>query len=182
MIAFSIDELTPCLKDVTTGDIFETEVVRIKRKSILKKYNEKTGWYVNWSKFPEETEVYAIVLEGTNDIQGMIAIQPDSDAQAIYIVWACTAPHNNKWQYGTQKYSGVGGHLLALASEISVRRGYEGFLYGEAMDAELYDYYCTELGAIYLPPLNNPYRFMLSDEATQHLREVYTYVWTDDVI
>ena len=28
MITFIVDELTPCLKDVTTGDIAETEVVR----------------------------------------------------------------------------------------------------------------------------------------------------------
>lgn len=43
MITFKVDEVTPCLKEVSTGDIYETEVVRIKRKSILKKYNKNTG-------------------------------------------------------------------------------------------------------------------------------------------
>jgi hypothetical protein len=182
MITFKIDEITPCLKENATGEIYETEVVRIKRKSVLKKYNQKSGWHVNWASFSEETEIYALVLEGTYDIQGMLAIQEDEEAQAIYIAWACTAPHNNIWEYGTQKFSGVGGHLLALASDISVKRGYDGFVYGEAIDEELFDYYCAEFNASYLPPINNPYRFMLSDAATKHLREVYNYGWTDDVI
>ena len=182
MITFKVDEVTPCLKEISTGDIYETEVVRIKRKSILKKYNRNTGWYVNWSKFADDVEVYALVLEGTNDIQGMVAIQKDDSAKAIYVLWGCTAPHNNIWQYGEQRFSGVGGHLLAIASEVSVKCGYEGFLYGEAMDKDLYDYYCDKFGAAYLPPLNNPYRFMLSGESTQHIREVYTYEWTNECI
>ena len=43
MIPFMIDSLTPCLKNVLTGDIVETEVVRVKRKSFLSKFNERTG-------------------------------------------------------------------------------------------------------------------------------------------
>lgn len=182
MITFKIDELVPCLKEVATGDIYNTEVICIRRKSILEKYNKNTGWYVNWSRFPSETEVYALVLKGTYDVQGMIAVRYDDEARAVHVVWGCTAPHNNIWQYGKQKFSGVGGHLLALASELSVKHGYDGFLFGEAMDEELYNYYCDEFGALYLPPLNHPYRFMLSDVATAHIREVYSYEWTDEVI
>lgn len=180
MIAFGIDEIVPCLKDTVSGDIYETEVVRVIRKSILSKYNKSTGWYVNWSNFSKDTEVYALVLKGTNDIQGMIAIQYDMEAKAVHLIWGCAAPHNNIWQYGSKKYAGVGGHLLAIASELSVKHGYDGFIYGEAMDKELYDYYCDTFGAAYLPSLNHPYRFMLSDQATAYLREVYTYEWTEE--
>ena len=49
MINVIIDELTPCLVDTSTGEIVETEVIRIKRKSFLSKYNSKTGWYVYWA-------------------------------------------------------------------------------------------------------------------------------------
>ena len=126
--------------------------------------------------------MYALVLKGTNDIQGMVAIQYDDEAQAVYVLWGCTAPQNNIWQYGKQKFSGVGGHLIAIASSLSVKHGYDGFLYAEAMDKELYEYYCDRFGAVYLPPLHNPYRFMLSDEATARIREVYTFEWTDDII
>ena len=182
MIAFKIDEFTPCLKEVSTGEIYDTEVVRLKRKSFLSKFNKKTGWYVNWGKFPEGTEVYALVLKGTIDIQGMVAVQYDEDAMAVNVVWGCTAPENNIWQYGKKRFSGVGGHLLAIASDLSVKAGFDGFIVGEAMDQELFNYYVSEFGALPLPPINNPFRFMLSDNMTMKLREVYTYEWTDEEI
>lgn len=36
-----IDELTACLKDNSTGELVETEVIRIRRKSFLSKYNKR---------------------------------------------------------------------------------------------------------------------------------------------
>lgn len=80
MITFYLDEITPCLKDVKTGGIVDTEVVRIRRKSFLSKFNKKTGWYVNWGRMPNDVEIYALVLKGTMDIQGLIAIKNDEDA------------------------------------------------------------------------------------------------------
>jgi hypothetical protein len=35
MICFRIDELTPCLKNVETGEIYETEVIELRRRSFL---------------------------------------------------------------------------------------------------------------------------------------------------
>ncbi|MGN0375082.1 MAG: hypothetical protein ACI4EN_06230 [Butyrivibrio sp.] len=73
MILVEIDELTPCLIDNETGEIVETEVLRIKRKSFISKYNEKTGWYVNWADLLKENEIYAVVIKGTVSIQGLVA-------------------------------------------------------------------------------------------------------------
>ena len=182
MIAFTIDEFTPCLKEVATGEIYDTEVVRIRRKSFLSKFNKKTGWYVNWSKFPEETEVYALVLKGTMDIQGMIAIQYDNDSQAVYVLWGCTAPENNTWEFGKKRFAGVGGHLFAIATDLSMKAGFDGFVVAEAMDQALFDYYISEFGALPLPPINNPFRFMISDIMAEKIREVYSYEWTDEEI
>ncbi|MCI6664779.1 MAG: hypothetical protein MSE26_00610 [Lachnospiraceae bacterium] len=182
MITFRIDEFTPCLKEVETGEIYDTEVVRLKRKSFLSKFNKKTGWYVNWSKFPEGTEVYALVLKGTMDIQGLVAIQYDETSKAVYILWGCTAPENNIWKFGKKRFVGVGGHLLAIASDLSVKAGFDGYVYAEAMDQELFEYYSSEFGALPLPPINNPFRFMLSDSMTEKIREVYDYEWTEDEI
>lgn len=182
MITFRIDEFTPCLKKVETGEIYDTEVVRLKRKSFLSKFNKKTGWYVNWSKFPEGTEVYALVLKGTMDIQGLVAIQYDETSKAVYILWGCTAPENNIWEFGKKRFAGVGGHLLAIASDLSVKAGFDGYVYAEAMDQELFEYYSSEFGALPLPPINNPFRFMLSDSMTEKIREVYDYEWTEDEI
>lgn len=83
MIPFVIDIITPCLKNVLTGDIVETEVIRVKRKSFLSKFNERTGWYVDWSKFDNETEIYALVLKGTVDIQGLVAITDDTQCRVF---------------------------------------------------------------------------------------------------
>lgn len=182
MINFTVDDIVPCLKDTQTGDLYDTEVIRIRRKSILSKYNTKNHWYVNWSDLLKDAEIYALVLKGTNDVQGLVAIQYDDDAKAAHIPWACTAPGNNIWLYGTQRFSGVGGHLLAIASELSMRHGYDGYIYAEAASRDLYRYYIEHFGGQYLPPIDHPYRFAIPGQITKQLREVYTYEWTDDVI
>lgn len=41
MINVIIDELTPCLVDTSTGEIVETEVIRIKRKSFYQSITQK---------------------------------------------------------------------------------------------------------------------------------------------
>ena len=85
MINVIIDKLTPCLKDAKTGELVQTEVIRIKRKSFLRKYNKKNGWYVNWESLLDENEVYALVAEGSVDIQGVVAVAKDNDMNALYI-------------------------------------------------------------------------------------------------
>ena len=55
-----IDNITPCLKDNTTGDIIETEVLRVKRKSFLTKFNKKNGWYTNWGLNAPSLPLYDI--------------------------------------------------------------------------------------------------------------------------
>ena len=130
MITFTIDTLTPCLTETSTGEIFETEVIQLKRKSFLSKFNKRTGWYVNWSKFEDDVEVYALVLKGSVDVQGLIALRYDECAKAVHIVWACTAPWNNKIESRSPRYQGVGGHLFAIAADLSFQHGYEGYLFG----------------------------------------------------
>ncbi|MCR5331845.1 MAG: hypothetical protein K6E62_11775 [Lachnospiraceae bacterium] len=184
MIPFTIDEITTCLKDTQTGDTIETEIVRIKRKSFLSKFNERTGWYVNWSKFPSGVEIYALVLKGTMDIQGLIGIEADKNAQAVHIHWACTAPHNNIWENGTKKYSGVGGHLFAIAGNKSMEYGFDGFVYAEAMDAEILEHYQKQYGAELFPfgLTPHPYRFIISEINMKKITEEYSYDDSDEEI
>lgn len=99
MISITIDEITPCLKELSNGDLVETEVVKIIRKSFLSKFNKKNGWYTNWSALAEENEIYALVLKGTVDVQGLIAMQPLHEYEAVYVTWMCAAPHNNPILY-----------------------------------------------------------------------------------
>ena len=83
MINVYIDEFTPCLKDGKTGELVQTEVIRVRRKSFLKKYNKQNGWYVNWASLAEENEIYALVVEGSVDIQGLVAVAPDKDMLSL---------------------------------------------------------------------------------------------------
>ena len=96
MITVWIDDFTPCLKDESTGELVETEVVRLKRKSFLEKYNENNGWYINWAELLDaDNEVYALVIKGTVNIQGLIALAGSEDMQAVHIAWMVAAPDNN---------------------------------------------------------------------------------------
>lgn len=63
MICVDIDEITPCLKDSVTGEIIDTEVIRVRRKSFLQKYNKKNGWYVAWDSLVKDYEIYGYDCE-----------------------------------------------------------------------------------------------------------------------
>lgn len=42
-ISVRIDDFTPCLKSASTGELVDTEVIRIRRKSFLSSYNIRNG-------------------------------------------------------------------------------------------------------------------------------------------
>lgn len=181
MINVVVDEFTPCLKDAKTGELVQTEVIRIRRKTFLRKYNKKNGWYVNWEDLLDENEVYALVVEGSVDIQGLVAIAKDDDIRAIYIAWMCTNPDNNKLLTENVKYYGVGGHLFVIAAQKSVEYGYDGYMYGFAADKELLEHYVKVLGCEYIGVLH-PYQFAVDEENAARIMEVYDYEWTDEEI
>lgn len=183
MINVIIDELTPCLVDTSTGEIVETEVIRIKRKSFLSKYNSKTGWYVNWVDLLTENEVYAIVLKGTVSIQGLVVIRPDEAMKAVFVSWMVAAPQNNpeKLNGKNKKYNGIGGHLFAVASKKSTDYGFGGAITGFAADAELMHHYCNVFNAIAVCMLH-PYQIFIDEDDGTRIQEVYDYDWTDDII
>ena len=181
MIHALIDELTPCLKDAYTGELVQTEVIRIRRKSFLKKYNKKNGWYTNWEKLIDENEIYALVVEGTVDIQGLIAITRNDDVGALYINWMCASPNNNKLLKEDVKYLGVGGHLFAIAAKKSIEFGYKGYMYGFAANEELLRHYVRAFHGEVLGILH-PYQFAIDEESAKEIMEVYDYEWMDEEI
>lgn len=179
LINVTIDIMTPCLKDANTGDILETEVIRIKRKSFLSKFNKKNGWYVDWKNLVDENEVYALVLKGTVDIQGLVALQGIDDYGAVYVTWMCAAPHNNLMIVDNKKYLGVGGYLFAIAADRSEHLGFDGALTGNAADRDLLKHYCDTFGAVHIGMIH-PYQFFIDENEAQKIKEVYDYEWTDD--
>lgn len=175
-VNITIDELVPCLIDTLTGEKLETVVFKIESKAYLTKYNQKTGWKINWGKLPDNVEIYALATSFDNQIQGLIALKNDVTSNAVYIHWACTAPHNNIHEHGSQKYSGVGGHLFAIAADKSIEYGHMGYVYGFANSRETLEHYTKKLGAISFAALH-PYQFIIDEENAKSLMEVYNYEW-----
>lgn len=177
-----IDEVVPCLKNNETGKFVETVVFKVETRSFLKLFNKKNGWYENWSSFGENVEIYALATKDDMEIQGLVALENDTNAQAAFIVWACTAPHNNKFELEKvgclPKYNGVGGHLFALASDKSMDWGYDGCLHGYAANYDVLEHYHNVLGAVYLGTMHK-YHFAILEEAAQRLLEVYDYEWNN---
>lgn len=171
-----IDKIVPCLLNTETGQIEETVVFRIESRAYLKKFQQKNGWHINWNHVPEDVEVYALALKETNEIQGLVAIRNDRSARAVYLHWICTAPQNNVYEYGEQKYIGVGGHLFAIAADKSLQWGYGGVMHGFALDRKLLNHYIETFHAEYLGILHQ-YQFLINEEEARKLLEVYQYEW-----
>ena len=171
-----IDEIVPCLKDTVTGEMKETVVFKIESRSYLKQYTEQNGWQINWIELPADVEVYELALKDTKEIQGLVAVKNDVNSRAAFLHWACTAPQNNKHDFGKQKYSGVGGHLFAIAADKSVQWGYEGAMHGFALNKELLEHYMERFNAEFLGMLHD-YQFFINENDAKKLLEVYNYEW-----
>ena len=175
-INIQIDEIVPCLKDTVTGEMKETVVFKIESRSYLKQYTEQNGWQINWIELPADVEVYELALKDTKEIQGLVAVKNDVNSRAAFLHWACTAPQNNKHDFGKQKYSGVGGHLFAIAADKSVQWGYEGAMHGFALNKELLEHYIETFNAEFLGMLHD-YQFFINEINAKKLLEVYNYEW-----
>ncbi len=173
-----IDEIVPCLRDTASGKLLETVVFKIESRKYLQQFKAKDGWHIDWWKIPKNVSVYALALRDTNEIQGIIGLRRDPNAKAVYIHWACVAPHNNKHEFGTQRYIGVGGHLFAIAMDISQKVGYGGLVYGFAANEELLRHYVQAFHAEPICILH-PYHFLIDGDHAKELMEVYHYEWNE---
>ena len=94
----------------------------------------------------------------------------------LYIYIGHVPPHTIIYEYGTQKYIGVGGHLFAIAIDKSIKWGYEGAVYGYAADEKLLFHYIETFNAEYLGILHK-YQFIIDEKNAQKILEVYNYEW-----
>ena len=150
----------------------------------MAKFNEKTGWYVDWSLFPDSVDIYALVLKGTVDIQGLVALEDAPEQDACHIVWACVSPENNVYENGTKRYEGVGGHLFAIAGNYSIAHNHQGYVYGEAMDEDVLNHYINNFNAKRFPfgyPAH-PYRMIIDEIGMEPIIKEYDYEQLTDEI
>ena len=179
MICVWIDEFVPCLKKASTGELFDTEVIRIKRKSFLQKYNKRNGWYINWATLLPQYEIHALVIKGTVDIQGLIAIQYNTESRATYVAWMVANPNSNPQRSDSKEYIGIGGHLFAIAVDRSIDYGTNGEIYGFAANKDLLNHYINTFNATYIGLLHTNH-FLIEEESALKIKREYNYEWTDE--
>jgi len=161
VIDILIDKLTDCLIERKTGKVVGTHYVK-RRTRIQKK--EYVGWKFDWSISEKNGyTIYELFVDDDDTVQGRIGLKIDCGVANVDIVE--TAPHN----FGHNgKYEGVGGHLFAIACQVSLENGCDGVV---AFDSktDLVEYYKKELCAIEIYPR----RMVLFEEAAQRLLEKY---------
>ncbi|MEY2829384.1 MAG: hypothetical protein RIQ33_1242 [Bacteroidota bacterium] len=126
---FVIDKLTNSIENISTGEIFDTEIVRL----TLKDANQikKTDWQFDWSyEIKDKTkEIYKLTtVNNPTIIQGLISIEDKQDHIFMHLIESAKF-NKNKGKI----YLGVPGNLVAYACKVSVDKGYQGFL---AFDAK----------------------------------------------
>ncbi len=142
---FIIDELTNSIKNIVTGDSFQTEIARV-TKTDLKVITKKNNWIFNWKqelKQPERDIYKLTIVNNPRIIQGLISLEVKPDHVYMHLVES--APFNK----GKGKmYSGVPGNLVAYACKLSFQRGHEGNV-AFISKSQLVNHYIESLGAIH---------------------------------
>ncbi|HEV2481548.1 MAG TPA: hypothetical protein VGS79_17880 [Puia sp.] len=164
---FVVDELTNSIREVSSGKIFETEVLRVSAAEI-KKVHKKDGWFFNWkTEFRESARnLYKLVLAGNNTIQGLISLEPVPNQLFIEMHLIEAAPHNHPSQ---KKFAGVAGNLVAFACKMSFDLGFEGYVAFTAK-TNLVSHYIDSLGAQVIYGQN---RMGIFTEAAKNLVDSY---------
>lgn len=134
-----IDKITDCLIDMRTGEKVETEY-RMRETPI--RSTDYKGWKFNWKATEKNGyHIYELFVKGENTVQGRISLRIDGGVADVDIVE--TAPHN----YGhTGRYEGVGAHLFAVACQVSLDAGCDGFV-AFTSKSDLVEYYKEKLNA-----------------------------------
>ena len=145
-IEIIIDTLTNCLICTETGEEYDTEYRLVTRKITKRDALDLNarGWKFDWS-IPQQNgyEVYELLLEKDNQVQGMIALKHIRDQYYTHIDSVEAAPFN-VGHFG--KYKGVGAHLFAIACKLSWDAGNEGYVQFTAK-TDLIEHYKKMLNA-----------------------------------
>lgn len=141
-----IDSLTECLVCTATGETKDTEY-RLVSKTITKYDSillKESGWKFDWS-IPHQNgyDVYELLLEESDEVQGMIALKHIRDQCYTHVDIVEASPFN----VGKNgRYKGVGAHLFAIACKLSWEVGNEGYVQFTAK-SDLIEHYQDTLKA-----------------------------------
>jgi hypothetical protein len=139
---FIIDKITNSIENTSTGEVFDTEIVKLTIKDSIQ--IKRSAWIFDWAKELKDKSKTVYKLTTTNNptiIQGLISIEDMQDHIFMHLI------ESAKFNKGKDKiYYGVPGNLVAFACKVSVDKGYEGFVAFDAKTA-LIKHYEYSLGA-----------------------------------
>ena len=121
---FIIDKLTNSIENTLTGEVFDTEIVRLKGTDL--KQIKKIDWQFDWREELRDKTKAVFKLTTTNNptiIQGLLSIEDKRDHIFMHLI------ESARFNKGKEKvYFGVPGNLIAYACKVSVDKGFDGFL------------------------------------------------------
>jgi len=163
-LEFVIDKITNSIENTLTGEVFDTEVVRLTVKDASQ--IKKGDWKFQWAQEIKDKTKEVYKLTTTNNptiIQGLISIEDKQDHLFMHLIESAKYNKNKN-----KVYLGVPGNLVAYACKISFEKGYEGFL---AFDAKttLIKHYQESLYATHFRGL----RMFIETRAAQRLISQY---------
>jgi len=135
-VDIEIDKLTNSIENVVSGDIFDTQVIRLFSGDI--RQIKKNDWKFKWQEQLKlsDREVYKLVIQdNAKIIQGLISITNQGDHMYMHLI------ESAKFNKGKGKiYAGVPGNLVAFACQLSFINGYDGYLAFDAKTALIQHY------------------------------------------
>ena len=167
IIDVEIDELTPCLRKLSTGEVVPTSVKGINPAT----YNLR-DFRFDWNRPGRDGyKVYALFAKGDSRPQGLIALGNTGSDGGVWVELVESAIFNSRYNnQNQQEYSGVGGHLFAEAIRRARISNPNGYVYFQAK-SNLVDYYAKAFGAELVVAKNRT--MGIFDEAATKLVEKY---------
>ena len=107
--------------------------------------------------------IYELFLKDDDTVQGRISVKVDGGVADVDIVE--TAPHNYSH---TGRYEGVGAHLFAVACQVGLDAGCDGFV-AFTSKSDLVEYYKEKLNA----RVFRDRRMYIDEDAAQVLLDKY---------
>lgn len=133
---FIIDKLTNSIENTLSGEVFDTEIVRLTSADV--KQIKKSDWQFDWLKELKDKTKQIYKLTTVNNptiIQGLVSIEDKRDHIFMHLI------ESAKFNKGKSKaYFGVPGNLVAYACKVSVDKGFDGFLAFDAKSALIRHY------------------------------------------
>ena len=163
-----IDKLTPCLEEISTGEIFQTTFSVANNDEVVGLQDK--GWNFNWAdKELSRSNIYKLQLKDDDEIQGLVSAEVVRGA--VYVRLIESAPHN----LGRDKrFDGVGGHLFAIAIKLSLAMGFNGYIFFETKNIGLAEHYSDKFGANLIPTRIHEYRMEINEDNAKKLLENYS--------